>query len=171
MRLRVAEVDDDAVAHVLRDNPANAADHLCDKPMISTDHLAKILGIESCRQGCRASEIAEQDRQLSALGGGTNRGGARRGIATYRRGCSTPNLAARKGIADKADRQNFAVKILSGGTRHQCLRNERDMRPQTRFRVECHGWRFVNRTRLFAPTLFCEGNRSRRGACRCRRQR
>src|ERR1700738_3421097 len=53
VRLRIAEVDEDAVAHVLRDKPADAADRLGDMAMIGTDHLAKILGIEPCRQSCR----------------------------------------------------------------------------------------------------------------------
>ena len=46
MGARVAEIDQDAVAHVLRDKPVQASDDIRDRMVISGDRLAQILGIE-----------------------------------------------------------------------------------------------------------------------------
>ena len=68
MRPRVAEIDQNAVAHVLGDKPIEAPDDVGDGAMIRADHLAQILGIEPCRERGRTDQIAEHHRQLPTLG-------------------------------------------------------------------------------------------------------
>ena len=64
MRLRVAEIDQDAVAHVLGDKAVELGDDLGDGAVIRGDDLAQILGIEPRRERGRADQIAEHHRQL-----------------------------------------------------------------------------------------------------------
>src|SRR6516225_5392226 len=82
MRLRIAEINQDAVAHVAGDKPAKALGNLCDAAMVSADNPAQIFGVEPHRQGRRGDQIAEHNRQLPPLGGvvrrRTGRGGGRR---------------------------------------------------------------------------------------------
>ena len=68
MRLRIAEIDEHAVAHVFGDEPVVAANHLGDPAMIGADHFAQVLGIEPRREGGRADQVTEHDGELSALG-------------------------------------------------------------------------------------------------------
>ena len=70
VRLRVAEVDEHAVAHVLGDEAVEAGHGLGDAAVIRSDHLAQVLGIEPRRQRRRADEIAEHHSELPPLGGG-----------------------------------------------------------------------------------------------------
>jgi hypothetical protein len=49
VRLRIAEINQDAVAHVAGDKPAKSFDDLCDAAMVGADDPAQILGIEPCR--------------------------------------------------------------------------------------------------------------------------
>ena len=67
VRLRVAEVGEDAVAQVLRDVPAEALDGARGRALIRADDLAQVLGIELRRQLGRAHEVAEEDRELPAF--------------------------------------------------------------------------------------------------------
>jgi len=69
MRPRIAEINQDAVAHVAGDKPAKALDDLCDAAMVSADNPAQIFGIEPRRQRGRADQIAEHHRQLPPLRG------------------------------------------------------------------------------------------------------
>ena len=46
MRLRIAEIDEHAVAHISRHKPGIAADHVGNAFVIHADHIAQILGIE-----------------------------------------------------------------------------------------------------------------------------
>jgi hypothetical protein len=46
VRLRIAEINQDAVAHIAGAKPAKARDNLCDAAMIGPDDPAQILGIE-----------------------------------------------------------------------------------------------------------------------------
>src|SRR5215467_837777 len=69
MRSRVAEIDQNAVAHVPTDEAVELGDHPGDGPVICGDDLAQIFGVEARRQRRRADEIAEQDRELTAFGG------------------------------------------------------------------------------------------------------
>ena len=67
MRLRIAEINQHAVAHILGDKAAKAADGVGDAPVVGADDLAQILGIEAGRERRRADQIAEHDGQLAPL--------------------------------------------------------------------------------------------------------
>ena len=64
MRSRVAEINENAVAHVLGDKAVEPGDHLCDGAVIRGDDLAQILGIEAGGECRRADEMAEHHGQL-----------------------------------------------------------------------------------------------------------
>ena len=68
MGARVAEIDQNAVAHVFRNKPVEVPDEISDGAMICSDDLAQILGIEASGELGRADQIAEHHRQLPALG-------------------------------------------------------------------------------------------------------
>jgi hypothetical protein len=65
---RVAEVDQDAVAHVFGDKAVELADRFGDSAMIRSDDLAQILRIEPRRKRGRVDEVAEHHRELPPLG-------------------------------------------------------------------------------------------------------
>jgi hypothetical protein len=73
VRLRIAEINQDSVAHIAGDKPAKTLDDLCDAAMVSADDPAQILGIEPRGQRRRTDQIAEHHRQLSPLCFGGNR--------------------------------------------------------------------------------------------------
>jgi hypothetical protein len=75
MGSRVAEIDQDAVAHVFRDKPVELGNHRGDSAVIGGDNLPQILGIEPRRKRGRVDEIAEHYRQLPPLGLHTGSGG------------------------------------------------------------------------------------------------
>jgi hypothetical protein len=83
VRLRVAEIDQHTVAHVLRDKAVEPGDDLGDGPVIGGDDLAQILRIEPRRELGRADQVAEHHGELPAFGGHHSRGWLRRssGIA------------------------------------------------------------------------------------------
>ena len=68
MRLRIAEIDQHPVAHVLGDKAVEAADRLGDGAVVGADQLAQILRVKTRRQRRRADEVAEHHRQLPAFG-------------------------------------------------------------------------------------------------------
>jgi hypothetical protein len=68
MRARVAEIDQDAVAHILSDKAVEPGDDPGDRAVIGGDDLAQILGIELRRERGRADQVAEHHRQLPAFG-------------------------------------------------------------------------------------------------------
>src|SRR5215813_10592337 len=67
MHPRVAEIDQDAIAHVFRDKAVEPRDDLGDGAVIRANDLAQIFGIELRRERGRADEIAEHHRELAAL--------------------------------------------------------------------------------------------------------
>jgi hypothetical protein len=84
VRMRIAEIREHAVAHVLGNKTAVALDHFRATTMISADDYPQALGIEPSRQRRRAHQIAKHHRELTAfsgvvwfrfdLGGGLRRG-------------------------------------------------------------------------------------------------
>ena len=68
MRLRIAEIDQHPVAHVLGDKAVEAADRIGDGAVVVADQLAQILRVKTRRQRRRADEVAEHHRQLPAFG-------------------------------------------------------------------------------------------------------
>ena len=67
MRLRIAEIDQHSIAHVLGDKAVEAADRIGDCAVVFPDQPAQILGVIPRRERGRADEIAEHHRQLPAL--------------------------------------------------------------------------------------------------------
>ncbi len=81
MRLRIAEINEHAVAHVFGDKAGEPPDRFGDATVIGADDLAQVLGIKARRQRRRTDQIAKHHRQLPALG----LGGSRRTRAGRRR--------------------------------------------------------------------------------------
>jgi hypothetical protein len=96
MRLRIAEINQDTVAHVFGDKPREAADRVGDGAVIGADNLAQILGVEARRERGRADEIAEDHGQLAPLGLGYSKA-SRRG---RRPCCGGTSITARQ-IGDR----------------------------------------------------------------------
>ena len=67
MRLRIAEIDQHPVAHVLGDKAVEAADRIGHGAVVVPDQLAQILRVKTRRQRRRADEVAEHHRQLPAF--------------------------------------------------------------------------------------------------------
>ncbi len=67
MRLRIAEINQHAVAHIFGDKTAKPSTMSATHAMVGTDDLAQILGIEPRGQRRRADQIAEHHGQLPAL--------------------------------------------------------------------------------------------------------
>ena len=65
--LRVAEVDEQAVAQVLRHVTVEALDHPGGGLLVAPEDLAPVLRIEPRRQSRRVHQIAEEHRELAAL--------------------------------------------------------------------------------------------------------
>ena len=68
VRLRIPEIDQNSVAHVLGDKPGEAADRFGYTAMIRGDDLPQIFRIEIGREFRRADQIAEHHSQLAPLG-------------------------------------------------------------------------------------------------------
>jgi hypothetical protein len=73
MRSRVAEIDQDTVAHILGDKAVEPRNDLGDGAMIRADDLAQNLGIEARRELGRADQITEHHRELPPFGIGCRR--------------------------------------------------------------------------------------------------
>ena len=69
MGLRIAEVDEHAVAHVLRHEPAEALDGLGDALLIGRNDLAQVLRVHARGERRRTDEVREHHCDLAALGG------------------------------------------------------------------------------------------------------
>ena len=68
VRLRITEVDQHTVAHVLRDEPAEALHGLGDALLVGGNDLAQVLGVHARRECRRTDEVREHHRDLAALG-------------------------------------------------------------------------------------------------------
>jgi hypothetical protein len=77
VRLGVAKVDKESVAHEAGHMPAHPSDHRGATTLESADHVAQVFGIERSRQSRRADEIAKKDGQLASLGLGLRQSGDR----------------------------------------------------------------------------------------------
>jgi hypothetical protein len=69
VRARIAEINENAVAHVFGDKTAVTLDSRGAAAMIGADDVAQILGIELSRKGRRADEVAEHHGELPSFGG------------------------------------------------------------------------------------------------------
>jgi hypothetical protein len=68
MGVRVAEVDEQPVAEVLRDMPLIAGDHLGAGVLVGPHHLPPRFRVELAGQHRRVYQITEQHRELAAFG-------------------------------------------------------------------------------------------------------
>src|SRR5262249_15309389 len=69
MCMRVSEVREHAVAHVLRYKSAGLGNLFSAAAMVAGDDLPHVFGIEASGESGRADEVAEHDGNLPALGG------------------------------------------------------------------------------------------------------
>ncbi len=70
VRLWPTEVDQQPVAHELREEPVEARHDAGTGVLIGADQIAVVLGVELRRQSRRGNEIAEHDAHLAPLGVG-----------------------------------------------------------------------------------------------------
>ena len=69
MGLRIAEIDEHAVAHVFGHEATEAAHGLGDAFLIGRNDLAQVLRVHAGRERRRADQVREHHRDLAALGG------------------------------------------------------------------------------------------------------
>jgi hypothetical protein len=67
MRLRVAKVGKDAIAHEFGDKPTGLYDVLSGAAVVRADDLTHVLGVEASGQRRGTNEIAEHDGELATL--------------------------------------------------------------------------------------------------------
>jgi hypothetical protein len=65
MRLRVAEIDQEPVAEILRNMPLKALDNLGTGGLVRAHYLPQVFGIKLRRQRGRRHQVTEQDRELA----------------------------------------------------------------------------------------------------------
>ena len=75
VRQRVAEVDEQAIAEILRDMPLKAGDHLGARVLIGPHHLAEVFRVKLAGEDGGVHQVTEQHGELAAFG-------------LWRRGCS-----------------------------------------------------------------------------------
>ena len=89
MGLRIAEINQHAVAHVFRHEAAEAAHGLGDAFLIGRNDLAQVLRVHAGRERRRADQVREHHRDLAALGGvlglRLGRGGRLQAVSEQRR--------------------------------------------------------------------------------------
>jgi hypothetical protein len=73
MGARVAEINEDAVAHVLGDKAVVAPDRRAAAVLIRRDHIAQIFGVHPGGECRRSHQVAKHHGQLAALGLGWHR--------------------------------------------------------------------------------------------------
>ena len=67
VRQRVAEVDQQAVAEILRDMPVKAGDHLGASLLIGPHHLTQLFRVELAGEHGRVHQVTEQHGELAAF--------------------------------------------------------------------------------------------------------
>ena len=67
VRLRVAEIDEHAVAQIFCYEPVEAAHCVGDALLVGRNNLAKVLRVHASRERRRADEVREHHRDLAAL--------------------------------------------------------------------------------------------------------
>ncbi len=121
MRLRVAEIDQHAVAHVLGDKTGEAGNRVGDAAMIGADYLAQILGIVAGRQRRRADQIAEHHGELTPLGIAGSGGRHGRGLGDALRHAAAKGGDRGQQFATMTDRRDAEADQIVGGQLRQNL--------------------------------------------------
>jgi len=106
MRLRIAEIDQHPVTHVLGDKAGAPGDGLGNAAVVGADQLPQILRIKPRRQRRRADEIAKHHRQLAAFGIGGSQciNGRRRYSSGGHRGAErSDSVEDSAAVADRHD--------------------------------------------------------------------
>jgi hypothetical protein len=67
VRQGVAEVDEQAIAQILRDMPVKTGNHLDARRLIGAHDLPELFGVKLRRERGRADEVTEQHRELAAF--------------------------------------------------------------------------------------------------------
>jgi hypothetical protein len=67
---RITEVDEQAVAQILRNMPLKAGNHLGAGVLIGQDHLTPVFRVELAGEHGRVHQVTEQDGELAAFGVG-----------------------------------------------------------------------------------------------------
>src|SRR4030095_15553805 len=68
VRPRVAEVDEQAIAEILRDIPLKAGDQLSASLLIGAHHLVQLFRVELAGEDGRVHQVTEQHGELAAFG-------------------------------------------------------------------------------------------------------
>ncbi len=68
MRLRIAEINQHAVAHIFRDEAPEAAHSIGDARLIGRNDLAQVLRVHACGERRRTNKVHEHHGDLPALG-------------------------------------------------------------------------------------------------------
>jgi hypothetical protein len=66
--LRIAEINEHPVAHILGNKPVEPGDRLRDASVVGPDQRTQVLGVELGRERGRAGEVGEHHSQLATLG-------------------------------------------------------------------------------------------------------
>ena len=66
--VRIAEIDQNAVAHEAGDQPAGGGDRFADDPMVPAENLLRLLRVEEFGHSGRTDEIAKDDGDRATLG-------------------------------------------------------------------------------------------------------
>jgi len=74
MSLRIAKVDEHAVAHILREKAAKALHSLGNAFLIGRNDLAEVFRVHAGRQGRRAHKVGKHHRDLATFGAVFGRG-------------------------------------------------------------------------------------------------
>jgi len=69
----IAEVDEQAIAKILRNMPLKAGDHLGTGLLIGPHHRAQLFRVELAGERGRVHQVTEHDRELAAFGVGERR--------------------------------------------------------------------------------------------------
>src|SRR5262245_38059396 len=67
MRLRIAKIDEQSVAQILRDVPVKTLDDRSTGHLIRLDHLPQVFWIQLPREYGRVRQVTEQHGELAAL--------------------------------------------------------------------------------------------------------
>jgi hypothetical protein len=105
MRLRVAEIGQNAIAHQFGDIAAEPRDRVADAGVIGAEDVAQLFRVEPRRECRRADQIAKKHGQLPPLGGGRRRW-LRDGLVAAQGGDRGEQLAP---VTDRLDPQILEV--------------------------------------------------------------
>jgi len=67
MCLRIAKIDEEAIAEILRNMPLKVPDDLCTRGLIGPHDLTQIFRIKPPSQSRGVNQVAEQDSELTAF--------------------------------------------------------------------------------------------------------